>query len=108
MSRSVKRTTPMPLDPIELGDRVAQARVVPGGRSTWVGSPVTTMREFSPRRVRNIFICVGVVFCALVQDDEGIGQRAAAHEGERRDLDLAALEALAPSLPSGSMSCKAS
>src|SRR6478735_725836 len=28
----------------------------------------------------------------LVQDDRGVGQRAAAHEGERRDLDLAGLE----------------
>lgn len=28
----------------------------------------------------------------LVQDDHGIGQRAAAHEGERRDLDLAGLQ----------------
>src|SRR5579859_2744638 len=28
----------------------------------------------------------------LVQDDGGIGERAAAHEGERRDLDLAGLQ----------------
>src|SRR5699024_2299130 len=34
------------------------------GRSTWVTSPVTTMVELNPRRVRNIFICSGVVFCA--------------------------------------------
>jgi hypothetical protein len=27
-------------------------------------SPVTTIREPKPRRVRNIFICSGVVFCA--------------------------------------------
>ena len=36
----------------------------PPGRSTWVTSPVTTMVELKPRRVRNIFICSGVVFCA--------------------------------------------
>ena len=30
----------------------------------------------------------------LVEDDEGVRQRAAAHEGERRDLDLAAGEPL--------------
>ncbi|MCY1555078.1 hypothetical protein D9M68_917090 [compost metagenome] len=36
----------------------------PRGRSTWVGSPVTIILEFSPRRVRNIFICMDVVFCA--------------------------------------------
>ena len=28
----------------------------------------------------------------LVEDDDGVGQRAAAHEGERRDLDLAGLQ----------------
>jgi len=37
---------------------------VPLGRSTWLRSPVTTMREFSPSRVRNIFICTAVVFWA--------------------------------------------
>ena len=31
-------------------------------RSDWVVSPVTTMREPFPRRVKNIFICVTVVF----------------------------------------------
>ena len=34
------------------------------GRSTWVTSPVTTILEPKPSRVRNIFICSGVVFCA--------------------------------------------
>ena len=34
------------------------------GRSTWVTSPVTTIFEPKPSRVRNIFICSGVVFCA--------------------------------------------
>jgi hypothetical protein len=38
--------------------------VWPGGRSIWLGSPVTIIFEFSPRRVRNIFICIDVVFCA--------------------------------------------
>ena len=36
----------------------------PLGRSIWLGSPVTIMRLFSPSRVRNIFICIEVVFCA--------------------------------------------
>src|SRR5690606_22333702 len=36
----------------------------PPGRSTWVMSPVTTTLEPNPSRVRNIFICSGVVFCA--------------------------------------------
>ena len=34
------------------------------GRSTWVTSPVTTTLEPKPRRVRNICICSGLVFCA--------------------------------------------
>ncbi len=37
---------------------------MPPGRSTWVMSPVTTIFEPKPSRVRNIFICSGVVFCA--------------------------------------------
>ena len=36
----------------------------PRGRSICVMSPVTTAREPKPIRVRNIFICSGVVFCA--------------------------------------------
>ena len=36
----------------------------PRGKSTWLKSPVTTMREPKPRRVKNIFIWLGVVFCA--------------------------------------------
>ena len=36
----------------------------PRGKSTWVVSPVTTAFEPKPIRVRNIFICSGVVFCA--------------------------------------------
>jgi hypothetical protein len=38
--------------------------VDPPGRSTCVTSPVTTIFELKPRRVRNIFICSGVVFWA--------------------------------------------
>ena len=34
------------------------------GRSICVTSPVTTILEFMPRRVRNIFIWWVVVFCA--------------------------------------------
>jgi len=34
------------------------------GRSTWVMSPVTTILELKPSRVRNIFICSEVVFWA--------------------------------------------
>src|SRR5947209_5305072 len=34
------------------------------GRSICVMSPVTTIFELNPSRVRNIFICSGLVFCA--------------------------------------------
>ncbi len=34
------------------------------GKSTCVISPVTTTFELNPNRVRNIFICSPVVFCA--------------------------------------------
>ena len=36
----------------------------PPGTSIWVTSPVTTHLEPKPMRVKNIFICSGVVFCA--------------------------------------------
>jgi hypothetical protein len=36
----------------------------PPATSIWVTSPVTTHFDPKPMRVRNIFICSGVVFCA--------------------------------------------
>ena len=64
----------------------------PPGTSTWVVSPVTTAFEPKPMRVRNIFICSGVVFCASSRMMKLRVERAAAHEGQRRHLDGAALE----------------
>ena len=54
----------MPATPSRSPTASTRPDVWPGGRSIWLGSPVTIMREFSPRRVRNIFICIDVVFCA--------------------------------------------
>ena len=48
-----------------------------------------TIRLRMPKRVRNIFICCGVVFCASSRMMKASFERAAAHEGDRRDLDLA-------------------
>ena len=45
-------------------DRVGEARLVAARQIDLVGSPQITMRLPSPKRVRNIFICIGVVFCA--------------------------------------------
>ncbi len=42
----------------------ADRSCVPPGRSIWVTSPVTTIFESKPSRVRNIFICSAEVFCA--------------------------------------------
>ena len=44
-------------------ERSARAEATSGERSLCVVSPVTTIREPVPRRVRNIFICVTVEFC---------------------------------------------
>ena len=69
--------------------RIASAspEVAPGGRSTWEGSPFTTMRLPSPSLVRNIFICCGVVFWASSRMTKALRERAAAHERQRRDFD---------------------
>ncbi len=63
-------------------NRHQKAGAPSGGRSIWEGSPLTTHRAFRPMRVRNIFICSGVVFCASIKDDKGVVQGAPAHEGE--------------------------
>ena len=43
---------------------IVSPEVCPDGRSICVTSPFTTTLEPNPRRVRNIFICSGVVFWA--------------------------------------------
>ena len=89
-SFSPKRATPTPSTPFRICKRLVQARRrCPPGRSLCDGSPVTTMRESSPRRVSTIFIWARRGVLRLVQNDEGARQRAAAHEGERRHFDHA-------------------
>ena len=63
-SAAVNATWPMPSTPSSSRTASASPEVWPGGRSTWLGSPVTIMRLFSPSRVSSIFICIAVVFCA--------------------------------------------
>ena len=65
---------------------------LPSCTSTCVSSPVTTTFDPKPMRVRNIFICSGVVFCASSRMMKLLFKRAATHERQRRDLDRAALE----------------
>ena len=52
------------LDALEDVAHLLAAPTCPSGRSICVTSPVTTTLLPKPRRVRNIFICSGVVFCA--------------------------------------------
>ena len=58
-----------------------------GGRSICVTSPETTIFEPAPIRVRNIFICETVVFCASSRMMNASFERAAAHVGQRNHLD---------------------
>jgi hypothetical protein len=65
----------------------------PPGRSTCLGSPQITIRLFcAEAREEHLHLRRRGVL-RLVEDDEGVGQRAAAHEGDRRDLDLARCDA---------------
>src|SRR5206468_12160712 len=63
-SAAVKRTVAMPLTPSSFSTASASPDLLGSGRSTWCGSPQITIRLRMPNRVRNIFICKGVVFCA--------------------------------------------
>ena len=69
--------------------RPAARCVVPPGRSTCVTSPVTTIFEPNPSRVRNIFICSGEVFCASSRMMNASFKRPASHVRQRCDLDRA-------------------
>ena len=65
------RTTSLPVKsqnamsgvPSRMGRTCARPEM-PRGRSVWDTSPVTTIFEPKPSRVKNIFICSGVEFCA--------------------------------------------
>ena len=60
-SKCVKAT---PSTPASTACASTRPLVRPFGRSIWLTSPVTTQRDPKPMRVRNIFICSEVVFCA--------------------------------------------
>ena len=63
-SWAVSRLNAMSSTPSRISSTTRRPERVPLGRSTWVTSPVTTILEPKPSRVRNIFICSGEVFCA--------------------------------------------
>ena len=86
----------MPSTPPSTGSRPTRPERPPA-TSIWVTSPVTTHFEPNPIRVRNIFICSGVVFCASSRMMKRAVEGAAPHEGQRGHLDGAPLEqALGP------------
>ena len=60
---------------------------VPVGRSTWVTSPVTTIVDPKPSRVRNIFICSAEVFWASSRMMNASLRVRPAHVRQRGDLD---------------------
>ena len=54
---------------------------------------MTIIREFSPSRVRNIFICMDAAFCASSSRTHAFDRVRPAHKSEGRDLDHARLHA---------------
>ena len=70
------RDGPMPGTSRRMRSASIRPEVTPRGRSIWVVSPVTAIRLPSPRRVRNIFICMGEVFCAYLERPTEMGQGA--------------------------------
>ena len=81
----------MPSMPSRISSTTTSPERWPLGRSICVTSPLTTAFEPNPRRVRNIFICSGVVFCASSRMMNASFSVRPAHVRERRDLDGAAL-----------------
>ena len=91
-SASVKRMKPMPSTPSRTASASIRPLGLPRGRSICVTSPVTTAFEsIAEAREEHLHLLGGRVL-RLVEDHEGVVQRAAAHEGERRHLDHAALD----------------
>ena len=63
-SALVKRVNAMPRTPARMRSASMSPLFWPRARSICVTSPVMTDLVPKPMRVRNIFICSGVVFCA--------------------------------------------
>ena len=106
---SVKRDTADALDAVA-GCAIASTRpdFWPGGRSIWrrvAGDDHA--RALAEAGQEHLHLHRRGVL-RLVEDDEGVGQRAAAHEGERRDLDHAGLQAALDLVAPACMSFSAS
>ena len=63
-SALVKRVKAIPRTPARMRSASIKPLFCPRARSLCVTSPVITALVPNPMRVRNIFICSGVVFCA--------------------------------------------
>ncbi len=89
-----KRTNSMPSTASSTSPTTISPDCCSRGRSTWVTSPVTTIREPKPETRQEHLHLLGRRVLRLVEDHERVVQRTSAHERERRDLDHAALEVL--------------
>src|SRR5438067_7904088 len=63
-SRESRKMNDTPSMSVRISRAAFKPEYWPAGKSICVTSPVTTTFEPKPSRVRNIFICSGVVFCA--------------------------------------------
>ena len=84
----------MPSTPSRIFCTSIRPEFLPLGRSIWVTSPVTTVFELKPKSGQEHLHLFGRGVLRLVEDDEGVVQRAAAHERERSYFDIAALDEL--------------
>ena len=82
------RVTAMPCTPSSVSSASRRPERTPSGRSTWVRSPVTTMRVPRPSASAT-FSSARRGILRFIKNCVGVCQRAAAHERQRRDLDLA-------------------
>src|SRR5579859_1636022 len=90
-SFSLNWVQPMPSILPQISRASMRPLFLPEGKSICVTSPVMTALELKPRRVKNIFICSLVVFCASSRMTKE-SERAAPHESERRDFNNSLFE----------------
>ena len=91
-SADVKRIASMPRTPVEQAHRLLEAR--PLARRQVDLARIARdhhLGAFADAGQEHLHLHAGRVL-RLVEDDEGVRQRAPAHEGERRDLDHAGVE----------------
>ena len=92
-------------DALELADRVGEAGLVaPLGQVDLLGIAADHHAAAHAEAGQEHLHLLRRGVLRLVEDDEGVGERAAAHEGDRRDLDLARRRSAAR--PARSAACR--